>query len=75
MKLIMEGLIEMINSKVGKENFTHIIGLESKGFLLGAILAWHYNLPFVPIRKKGKLPGECYKQEYTLEYGTDIVEI
>lgn len=73
MRLLINGLIEMIDARVG--NFTHIVGLESKGFVLGGILAWHYKLPFVPIRKKGKLPGECFRQEYSLEYGKDTVEI
>ena len=59
MQLLIDGLIEMIDARVGK--FTHIVGLESKGFVLGGILAWHYKLPFVPIRKKGKLPGDCFR--------------
>ncbi len=59
MQLLIDGLIEMIDARVSK--FTHIVGLESKGFVLGGILAWHYKLPFVPIRKKGKLPGECFR--------------
>ena len=71
--MLMNGLIEMIDARVG--NFTHIVGLESKGFVLGLTLALHYKLPFVPIRKKGKLPGECFRQEYSLEYGKDTVEI
>ena len=55
------------------KDFTHIVGLESKGFVLGPFLALQWNLPFVPIRKKGKLPGECYSQNYELEYGSDTV--
>ena len=52
-----------------------VIGLESRGFILGTPLAIKTKLPFIPIRKKGKLPGELYRQEYQLEYGTDIMEI
>lgn len=52
-----------------------IIGLESRGFLLGTPLALKLDIPFVPIRKKGKLPGELERVEYSLEYGTDIMEI
>ena len=52
-----------------------IVGLESRGFIFGMVLAQNMNLPFVPIRKKNKLPGKCLKEEYKLEYGSDIVEI
>ena len=68
----------LIITKFGPPNegsYNHIVGLESKGFVLGPILSLAWNLPFVPIRKKGKLPGECWQQEYTLEYGSDKIEI
>jgi len=52
-----------------------IVGLESRGFLFGATLALELGLPFVPIRKKGKLPGELVDVTYGLEYGTDTFEI
>jgi adenine phosphoribosyltransferase len=74
---VMDGLDKLIIEKVGKpgEAFTHIVGIESKGFVLGPILALKYGVPFVPIRKKGKLPGECYEVTYTTEYSSDCVEI
>jgi adenine phosphoribosyltransferase len=46
-----------------------IVGLESRGFLFGSILAIELGLPFVPIRKPGKLPGALNKVTYALEYG------
>ena len=52
-----------------------IVGIDSRGFILGGALAYALNKGFVPIRKKGKLPAETEKEEYELEYGTDIVEI
>lgn len=52
-----------------------IIGVESRGFILGAAMASHYNKGFVPVRKKGKLPPPFISEEYQLEYGTDILEI
>lgn len=52
-----------------------IVGSESRGFIFGAPLAYMLGLGFVPIRKKGKLPYKTIKQEYELEYGTDILEI
>lgn len=52
-----------------------IAGIESRGFIFGAVLAYLLNKSFVPIRKPGKLPAECVCQEYELEYGTDKIEI
>ena len=52
-----------------------IVGIESRGFLFGLLLANKMALPFVPIRKQGKLPAETYKQAYELEYGTSSIEI
>ena len=77
LKLIIDGFMQMIEHKVGKPgtDFTHIAGIESKGFVLGPILALKWGISFIPIRKKGKLPGTCIKQEYVLEYGTDIIEV
>jgi adenine phosphoribosyltransferase len=57
------------------EKITRIAGIESRGFIFGAALARELHLPFVLIRKKGKLPGETVGQEYKLEYGTDVIEI
>ncbi|XP_075160732.1 adenine phosphoribosyltransferase [Haematobia irritans] len=52
-----------------------IVGLESRGFLFNLMLASELGVGCAPIRKKGKLPGECVSVEYTLEYGTDIFEM
>ncbi|KAK9872415.1 hypothetical protein WA026_017874 [Henosepilachna vigintioctopunctata] len=52
-----------------------IVGLDSRGFLFGTIVALDLHLPFVPIRKKGKLPGPVITTTYTLEYGTSTFEI
>jgi adenine phosphoribosyltransferase len=52
-----------------------VVGIESRGFVLGAMIAEKLNAGFVPIRKPGKLPAETVKEEYSLEYGTDAVEI
>ncbi len=55
--------------------FDVIVGIESRGFILGGALAYTLGRGFVPIRKKGKLPGKVVSQEYELEYGTDVMEI
>jgi adenine phosphoribosyltransferase len=59
----------------GDLDFDVIVGIESRGFILGGALSYTLGKGFVPIRKKGKLPGKTVKQEYELEYGTDIIEI
>lgn len=59
-----------------KESELHlVVGIESRGFILGAPLAYLLNCGFVPIRKPGKLPAEIESEEYTLEYGNDVIEI
>ena len=52
-----------------------VVGLEARGFILGGTIAHQLGTGFVPIRKKGKLPGTTISQDYTLEYGEAIVEI
>ena len=60
----------LINSKLDA-----IVGVESRGFLYGFLLANKLGIPFIPIRKAGKLPGETVKYKYALEYGCAEVEI
>ncbi|KAI4467261.1 adenine phosphoribosyltransferase [Holotrichia oblita] len=50
-------------------------GLDARGFLIGPIIALELRIPFIPIRKRGKLPGKVTTEEYTKEYGKDAVEI
>lgn len=52
-----------------------VIGIESRGFIFGPILAYLLGVGFVPVRKKGKLPAKTSRVSYELEYGTDILEI
>ena len=59
----------------GDFNFDTIVGIESRGFIIGAALSYSLGKGFIPIRKKGKLPAEVVSQEYALEYGTDRIEI
>ncbi|VDP65863.1 unnamed protein product, partial [Schistosoma curassoni] len=62
-----------IERKFAKINV--VVGLESRGFLLGPALALRLNCSFIPIRKAGKLPGPCFSYNYELEYGNSVVEI
>ena len=52
-----------------------VVGIEARGFIVGAPLAYGLGVGFVPVRKKGKLPAQTLSHEYDLEYGTDCVEI
>ena len=52
-----------------------VVGIESRGFIVGAALAYILNAGFVPVRKEGKLPAEILKKSYELEYGTDTLII
>lgn len=52
-----------------------VVGIESRGFIIGTPLAYLLGVGFVPIRKKGKLPAQTVGQDYELEYGTDRIEI
>ena len=54
---------------------TKVIGIESRGFILGAMLADELNAGFVPVRKQGKLPFTTIRESYELEYGTDTIEM
>lgn len=54
---------------------TKVVGIESRGFVLGAALALRLNAGFVPIRKPGKLPAETISESYSKEYGTDTIEM
>jgi adenine phosphoribosyltransferase len=52
-----------------------VVGIEARGFILGAAVAYRLGLGFVPVRKSGKLPGPSLSEEYTLEYGTATLEL
>ncbi len=52
-----------------------VVGMESRGFIFGAPLAYKLEAGFIPVRKKGKLPAEIHAIEYALEYGTDTLEV
>lgn len=71
--------VEYINGQIkahfASHNINKVVGVEARGFILGASLATYLNVGFVPIRKQGKLPRDTYRQEYELEYGVDAVEI
>ncbi|QGX97500.1 adenine phosphoribosyltransferase [Roseovarius faecimaris] len=65
---------QLLHPYVG-ERIDKVVGLEARGFILGGAIAHQLSVGFVPIRKKGKLPGAVISEEYTLEYGEAVVEL
>lgn len=71
LKLCIEDFVKRYKDK----DLDVIVGIDSRGFILGGAIAYLLGKGFVPVRKKGKLPAETESEEYALEYGTDVVEI
>lgn len=73
-----EGLklaIDSMQEKLKDVDFDIVVAPESRGFIFGMPIAYNMNKAFVPVRKKGKLPRETIEQEYSLEYGTAILQM
>lgn len=68
-------IVDGIYMQLGTEKIDGVVGIESRGFLFGMMLAQKFNVPFHPVRKKGKLPFKTYSYEYTLEYGSAVMEM
>jgi len=68
-------VIDYFAKRYKSQKISKVIGIESRGFIFGAPLAVALNAGFVLVRKPGKLPYKTEKEEYSLEYGTDCVEI
>lgn len=67
--------VNLLAAKFRKEKIDCVVGVEARGFIFGAALAYKLGAGFVPIRKKGKLPGKTSSVTYELEYGKDVLEI
>ncbi|KAJ2980723.1 hypothetical protein NUW58_g6871 [Xylaria curta] len=72
---LLDVLVLLIQERFGNQVPDVIVGLEARGFLFGPTLALRLNRPFVPVRKKGKMPGACRTVEYTKEYGKDEFQV
>ena len=72
---ILSAISNKIYTYYKAAGITKVVGIESRGFIAGSIVADKLKAGFVPIRKPGKLPADTYKFEYELEYGTDTIEI
>lgn len=67
--------IDTMQKMVEEKEVDVIVGTESRGFIFGVPIAYNLHKPFVPVRKKGKLPCETIEQSYDLEYGSAVVEM
>jgi adenine phosphoribosyltransferase len=67
--------VDLLYNRYADKKIDKVIGIESRGFILAAPLAYRLGCGFVPVRKPGKLPAECESEEYSLEYGKDKIEI
>lgn len=71
--------LNMIGKEMAREysdkGITKVVGIESRGFIGGSILAFELGAGFVPARKPGKLPADTIRMEYTKEYGVDVIEM
>lgn len=67
--------LQMLIEKINGQQIDKVVGVESRGFFLGTLLAQELNAGFVPVRKPRKLPFETISQEYELEYGFDALEM
>ncbi len=67
--------VDLMQDKIKDIDFDVIVGPESRGFIFGTPIAYNLKKPFVPVRKKGKLPCETVEVEYDLEYGSAIIEM
>ena len=67
--------VNLMKKNLENKNIDYIVGPEARGFVFGSAVAYALNVGFIPVRKPGKLPGETVSFEYSLEYGTDKLEI
>ena len=67
--------IDQLCAAVDTWDFDVVVGIESRGFILGAAMAYQLGVGFVPVRKPGKLPAAVHTMDYELEYGLDSLEI
>ncbi|MCX5700172.1 MAG: adenine phosphoribosyltransferase [Candidatus Omnitrophica bacterium] len=74
-KKAFKASVDMLTAKFKGKKIDKVVGVEARGFIFGAAIAYKINAGFVPVRKKGKLPFKSISTTYALEYGTDTLEI
>jgi len=73
--ILLNDLVDAMAEACKNERIDAIVGLESRGFLLAVPLSMKLGVPFIMVRKKGKLPRECHSISYELEYGSSTIEM
>lgn len=71
----LSSVADNITSMYAEKGITKVVGIESRGFIMGPIVALQLQAGFVPIRKPGKLPADVIEEQYEKEYGTDAIQI
>lgn len=71
----LKALVDILKEQLAGVDFDYIGAFESRGFLMAEPLAYELGVPFVPLRKKGKIPPPVVSEEYQLEYGVDSIEV
>jgi len=69
------GAVDAIVAHHGRGTVDKVLGIEARGFLLAAPVAYHLGAGFVPVRKRGKLPGQVHEASYALEYGRNTLQV
>lgn len=71
----MTAIADELTAYYGDRRITKVVGIESRGFIFGGVLAHRLKAGFVPVRKPGKLPADCFEVKYSLEYGANSLAI
>ena len=69
------GAVDAIVAHHGRGNVDKVVGIEARGFIVAAPVAYHFGAGFVPVRKPGKLPGPTHETSYDLEYGSNVLQV
>jgi adenine phosphoribosyltransferase len=72
---VLHELADVLYEKYKDKGITKVAGIESRGFIMGPLLAVRLNAGFIPIRKPGKLPAAVYEETYSKEYGEDTIQV
>ncbi|MCU1589494.1 MAG: adenine phosphoribosyltransferase [Frankiales bacterium] len=69
------GAVDAVVAHHGRGTIDKVVGIEARGFILAAPVAYHFGAGFVPVRKPGKLPLATHEEQYSLEYGTNVLQV
>jgi adenine phosphoribosyltransferase len=69
------GAVDAVVAHHGRGTVDKVVGIEARGFLVAAPVAYHFGAGFVPVRKPGKLPGPTHETSYDLEYGSNVLQV